>query len=400
VIQKLLKYLSCLFHIIRSKQGRSLLINEIDAQVYRKAYTAGINSNIKWKALEQAITWLKTSQDNMLDDGFGTYYICTGWTTSYPETSGYIIPTLLRFSRKNADDELRERIKYSLDWLLLIQKPEGGWQSGYVDQHRDAVVFNTGQVMRGMLAGHHFFQEQKYLEAAQKAADWLVTLQDQSGAFNKRVFLNQPRVYDSYVMAPVLALNKVVDNEHYLRMVEKNIDWIVNTQQSPNGWFSNCDNTLHKNHKPIIHTIAYTVDGLLDMGMMMNRPDVIQAAQKPADKLMELFLSQRKLHGRYDQNWQGSESFITTGGAQLAIIWYKLHEYTSDPDYKKAYRQMNSLLTALQQRSVQQSPNTKGALFGSFPMWGRYEPFGCPNWATKYLADSLMNEAGYGQLDY
>ncbi len=59
---------------------------------------------------------------------------------------------------------------------------------------------------------------------------------------------------------------------------------------------------------------------------------------------------------------------------------------------------MNALLTALQQRSVYQQENTRGALFGSFPMWGRYEPFGCPNWATKYFADSLMNEAGYEEL--
>jgi len=28
-------------------------------------------------------------------------------------------------------------------------------------------------------------------------------------------------------------------------------------------------------------------------------------------------------------------------------------------------------------------------------MWGRYESFGLPNWATKYMVDSLMNELNW-----
>ncbi len=398
MITKLLKYLKCVLKILSTKEGRNLLISEFDFRIYIKAYVAGVEGKTKWKALEQSISWLKTSQDNMLDDGFGTYYLCSGWSSSYPETSGYIIPTLLRYAKHNNNSELQDRAKHSLNWLLNIQKPEGGWQSGYVDQKRDAVVFNTGQVIRGMLAGYTFFKEEKYLHSAIKAADWLVSIQDENGAFSKHVYLDQARVYDSYVVAPVLELNKIVDNPSYRQMAEKNSTWIINTRQRENGWFADCDNTIHKNHKPIIHTIAYTIDGLLDIGLLLGKPDVINAARKPAEQLMRMFLVEEKLHGRYDENWQGSESFITTGGAQLAIIWYKLHVHTAEPDYKKAFSKMNSLLAGLQQRSVHQSPNTRGALFGSFPMWGRYEPFGCPNWATKYFADSLMNEAGYEEL--
>ena len=398
MISTLLKYLKCVLKILSTKEGRNLLLSEFDFRIYRKAYVAGVEGKTKWKALEQSVSWLKTSQDNMLDDGFGTYYLCTGWSSSYPETSGYIIPTLLRYAKHNNNSELQDRAKHSLNWLLNIQKPEGGWQSGYIDQKRDAVVFNTGQVIRGMLAGYTFFKEEKYLHSAIKAADWLVSIQDENGSFNKHVYLDQARVYDSYVVAPVLELDKFVDHSNYRQMAEKNAEWITGTRQRENGWFADCDNTIHKNHKPIIHTIAYTIDGLLDIGLLQGKPDVIKAAKKPADKLMRIFLAKEKLHGRYDDNWRGSESFITTGGAQLAIIWYKLHLHTAEPDYKKSFSKMNSLLVGMQQRSVHQSSNTRGALFGSFPMWGRYEPFGCPNWATKYFADSLMNEAGYEEL--
>ena len=35
-------------------------------------------------------------------------------------------------------------------------------------------------------------------------------------------------------------------------------------------------------------------------------------------------------------------------------------------------------------------PDLRGSLPGSFPIYGRYAPLACPNWATKFLADSLM----------
>jgi hypothetical protein len=50
------------------------------------------------------------------------------------------------------------------------------------------------------------------------------------------------------------------------------------------------------------------------------------------------------------------------------------------------------LLAFIQDRQVNESSDTLGALPGSYPVWGRYEPFGFPNWATKFFADSLLLE--------
>jgi hypothetical protein len=46
------------------------------------------------------------------------------------------------------------------------------------------------------------------------------------------------------------------------------------------------------------------------------------------------------------------------------------------------------LVAAHQERSG--PGDRRGALPGSFPIWGRYAPLQYPNWATKFLADSLM----------
>ena len=391
-VKKIMREFGDLF---QDKKHRKLLLSEINKKTYLNSYVERVNKDTKWKALREAIGWLRISQDAMTDDGFGTYYLRGGWSSSYPETSGYIIPTILEFARKEGDNELIERARKSLDWLLTIQKPSGGWQSGYVHQNKAEIVFNTGQVIRGMIAGYQYFNEEKYLESAQNAADWLVSIQAENGSFDTHVYMNAVRVYDSYVVAPVLELNAISPNAAYVALAEKNIDWILREKQNVSGLFQDCDNTIAGNNAPIIHTISYTVDGILDCALLLGRPDYLEAAVKPARKLAEIFLNDGILNGRYDKNWRGSQDLITTGAAQLGIIWHKLYLKTGDDIWKEAHQKMNTLLVAIQQRHVHERPATKGALFGSFPFWGRYERFACPNWATKYFADSLMMEENY-----
>jgi hypothetical protein len=69
-------------------------------------------------------------------------------------------------------------------------------------------------------------------------------------------------------------------------------------------------------------------------------------------------------------------------------VWLRLFQLTDDP------RWLNAGLKAVEQAAARQErrawPQIGGALAGSFPIWGRYAPFQYPNWATKFLADSLM----------
>ena len=81
---------------------------------------------------------------------------------------------------------------------------------------------------------------------------------------------------------------------------------------------------------------------------------------------------------------------ICTGCAQVSIIWRKLYKVTDDIVFLDASERMNSLLIQIQSRAFEEKSNTLGAIPGSFPMWGRYEPFAFPNWATKFFADALM----------
>jgi len=363
--------------------------------VYLKSYRKYHNQGDLERSLHHGIRWLAHSIEHGNDAGSGTYYHHTGWTSAYPETTGYIIPSLLRYSKRKSAPWSEEAEKSALaagQWLLSIQHSDGGWPGGYVHQSRPSVVFNTGQILRGLLALYDHIGASAYKEAAGRAIHWIWNQLDEEGKFSKNDFMGAVRVYGTYVVAPILEWlphfpeHKASWESHATR----HLDWVI-TQQSENFWFANCDNTLHKNHAPIIHTIAYTIDGLLDSGVMLQNENYINAAQNAAEVLAKTFLKNGLLHGRYDSKWKGSEAFIPTGGAQLAIVWHKLITQGESTWAQAARDEMNTLLSVIATNGARAQVDVAGALQGSFPMWGRYETFGLPNWATKYMVDSLMN---------
>ena len=84
----------------------------------------------------------------------------------------------------------------------------------------------------------------------------------------------------------------------------------------------------------------------------------------------------------------------------MSIAWNRLYALRGTPELKSAFSQMNRSLMRMQIRGSQME--CEGALFGSQPLWGRYEAFGCPNWASKYFLEALLMEdkatslAGHG----
>jgi uncharacterized protein YyaL (SSP411 family) len=255
-------------------------------------------------------------------------------------------------------------------------------------------VFNTAQVIRGLLALHALDAGDRYLDAASRAGHWIARVQDADGAWRASNFLGAARVYDAYVAAPLLRLHALTSEGVFRDSAERNLRWVL-AQRRPNGWFSNCDNTVHHNDRPITHTIAYTLDGLIESAMVTGDQGYLRSAVTGAEVLATTFLTRGALQGRYDERWQGSEHPIMTGCAQLAIVWGRLFRLTGSASWKEAHDRMVQQLVHIQERSKAGPPEVHGALPGSFPLWGRYEKFAFPNWGTKYLADALLCGEGH-----
>jgi hypothetical protein len=138
--------------------------------------------------IAESAGWLCRAQDfsRSKDGGIAhNYSIIRGWSTSYPETTGYIVPTLLECAQWLRNPDLTIRAKRALDWLVSIQLPNGAFQGGRIDSKPVVpVAFNTGQVLLGLASGVSTFGRE-YLEPLRRAAGWLVRAQDSDGCWRR-----------------------------------------------------------------------------------------------------------------------------------------------------------------------------------------------------------------------
>ena len=345
--------------------------------------------------LRAAIEWIARAQDASPDDGVSRGYSVLGrkWGPSYPETTGYIIPTFFDYFHATGDDESRQRALRMADWEISGQMDNGAVQSGDLDLFpRKPAVFNTGQVLFGLVRAYKETKEDKYKKAAEKAADWLVEAQDNDGSWRtglSALTTNPVHVYNTRTAWGLLEAYTITLKETYLKSAVDNIDWAL-TQQLDNGWFTN--NAFDISETPLLHTIAYAIRGVLECGANLDKKLYISAAAKSADALLELQQEDGSLYGKYDSNWKNTVKWsCLTGDAQVSVIWLRLFELTRDIKYLDATMRMNCFLKRTQDLRAL-NKNIRGGIKGSQPIWGGYGAFSYLSWATKFFVDALLLE--------
>src|SRR5262245_65419953 len=81
--------------------------------------------------LQSAYQWLCIAQDAAGDGGVaGCYNLLKGWGASYPETTGYIIPTFFHCAETFNNPDARRRAIRMADWDIDVQLPSGAVRTG------------------------------------------------------------------------------------------------------------------------------------------------------------------------------------------------------------------------------------------------------------------------------
>ncbi len=349
--------------------------------------------------LQATMKWLTEAQDVCGGEGVScAYYLKTGWGVAYPETSGYILATFLAYADYKADSAFVDRAKQLGDWEIKIQAPNGGvYSSPILKQTR---VFNTGQVILGWCALFERTRDQKYLQAALRAGNYLLDEQEEDGTWSRDTFCGA-RTYHSRVDWALLKLAKISGVDQYAVAAVKNLKWVT-AQQHETGWFKNCG---FNNDLPNMHVISYTLRGLLESMLvgheLAKELDLLSATIKAADALC-LAIKKRPVAGiegmvptSFDINWLSPNTdSCLTGNAQFSCFLYLLSHATNNDNYREM---ADLVLSAVKQTQVVKTSlqPIKGALAGTFPITHGYQANGYPNWAAKFLADALLMKVNY-----
>jgi hypothetical protein len=346
------------------------------------------------RVLAELIDWLCRAQDcsRSADGGVARdYSLVQGWASSYPETTGYIVPTLLDAANLFADSsDLWQRARRMLDWLVAIQLPSGAYQAGRIDASPVVpVTFNTGQVLLGLTAGERTFGG--YREPLRRAADWLVQTQDPDGCWRRfPTPYASPGVkaYETHVAWGLVEAARVEPGRGYEEAALANANWALESVRS-NGWIDNC--CLSDITKPLTHTIGYALRGILEMYRFGRDRKFLEAARRIADGVLSALRDDGYLPGELRQDWSAAVNWVClTGTAQIAHCWLILYVETGERRYADAAFRANAFVRSTVR--ISGAPDVRGGVKGSLPYYGAYCTYQYPNWAAKFLADSLMLE--------
>jgi uncharacterized protein YyaL (SSP411 family) len=336
--------------------------------------------------LDAALAWLERAHDQAERGGVSYgYSLRGGWLPPYRETSGYILTTLYRAADALARPQLAQRAEQVARWLVSVQNADGSFANPKYGS--DGIVFDTGQDLFGLVTAWERTQDPVFLEAAQRAGAWLVKVADEFGIWTRYEHKNTPHVYNTRTAWALLRLNEVAPQPQWVRVARTNLDWAVACQRD-SGFFDH--NAFVEGDAPYTHNISYAICGLQESGWLLDDDRYLASARRCSDAARTLMRSDGFIPGQIDPLGTPVASYsCLTGQCQLAIVWAKQFARTGEAELQAA-AQRSLRFVMSHQRCGDGNPGVRGAIAGSFPVYGRYAPLSYPNWASKFFVDAAL----------
>lgn len=366
----------------------------VPALAGRDAVLAGVlphlpqGAAVRDDAVDAAVRWLVRTHDVTGRNGSSKgYSLLHGWLPAYPETTGYVLEVLLWVARRTGDEDLVARAREMGDWEVAVQGEDGGIMEGAIGTvPKRSIVFNTGMVLHGWMTLREEGEE-RYGDAAARAGRFLADGLGPDGTWDPALeYSGIPHTYNSRVAWAMLRLAVAEGDERLREAATRQLDWVVGRQRA-NGWFDSC--FFKPGMTPSTHGIAYTLRGLLESHALVGEQRWLDAALATSEVLIRKLEVLGTLPAEWDEDWRPQARHqCLTGTVQLGGVWLRLYQLTGDARLLNAGLKAVELAASRQERAPW--PDVNGALAGSFPIWGRYAPLQYPNWAARFLVESLL----------
>lgn len=258
--------------------------------------------------LEKAESWFFNSGIYVLDKdnpNYGAVYSYYDLKSKshqlvYAEATGYIISLLKYLLPMRNDSKLIDFAKASGDWLVkLADRHDGIITMGMRDgiEIKLAYPFDNGICCKGLLDIYEMTKDSKYLEYAEKVADWLVKRAiDKDGSVkpvfdtNSETFIQDESLwykvsgsFHSKITMSLLQLYSINKNDRLHEAAMQVCEWAL-VQQKQDGSFP--INTRNKSIN--LHTHCYTIETLLYAYASQYNGKFLEAAERATDWMQRM----------------------------------------------------------------------------------------------------------------
>jgi hypothetical protein len=336
--------------------------------------------------LDAAVDWLMRAHDRGKDGGVSYgYSLLGGWRAPYRETSGYIAETFFDLAKRFGNVPHRERGIRICRWLCRVQNSDGSISNPAFNPSR-GIVFDTAQVLHGLVRGFEETGDEQILRAAERAADWLTTISDRERCWTRNTYNHIPHVYNTRSAWALIRLHQLRPSADREAVARANLDWALS--QEKGGYYA--QNAFKVGLPPSTHTIAYAIQGLLESGILLGDSLYINAAEKSARVVTGRLRPDGFLSATIDSDGEPRATYCClTGNCQMAIIWARIYRLYGDPLFRSAA--IAALRYVMSWQDITTSNrNVRGAIKGSQPVWGAYSMLTFPNWSAKFFIDAML----------
>jgi hypothetical protein len=348
--------------------------------------------------LEAACDWLARAQDATPSGGIArgycvvwdSYFRLRGWQPEYPETTGYIIPTLYMIADHMDLAEFAERAERAARWEIDVQLKSGAVRAGVMGQPPLASAFNTGQVIFGWLAAFTRTNDPAFADAAIRAASFLVERMDEDGIWRRdasHLAHRDGTLYNSRTAWALAAAGRQLGIPAFGEAARRALMATADRQHA-DGWVPEC--CMLDPDRPLLHALVYAVRGLLEGGWILGDDRMVAGATTAAMAIRDAMTDDGWLPGCWSEGWVPAADFsCLTGTAQIANVWLRLAEVTGDRSWLQPVSRALRFLESTQNRTSA-NEGLRGGLKGSSPFAGEYGQYEILSWATKFFVDAVI----------
>lgn len=249
------------------------------------------NSGVSWlKVCEKAREWIEKNSVSG-----GGVINNSRLPESYPEVTGYYIPTLMKWGFTDL------AVSYA-KWLCSIQHEDGAW---YDTEGKDPYVFDTAQILKGLLAVRDRVEGAD--QAIRGGCDLLLSNVQENGRLttpSKEAWGEDgvcSELIHLYCLSPLYEAAEAFGEQKYREAAEKAADYYIREHGDEIRTFGF-----------LSHFYAYVMEALCDIG----REELARESMKQMEQLLD---EKGYVPAYRDVDW-----VCSTGMFQLAIVWFKL----------------------------------------------------------------------------
>jgi len=236
--------------------------------------------------LESTLTWLLQSERPT--GGSAAYQtVFRTWSRAYPETTGYLIPTLLRAADARSDSRLKPYAMRCGEWLLTIQNEDGSWNGRlYPPRRPRPSVFNTGQILLGLMALWRGSREDRWLQAAASGAAWLKDTMAPLGLWEGGDYrASRTPSYYSHALWPFLDVSQTISDDEAVERIRESYMLLLGRIQE-DGWI--VDAGFAEGEPAFTHTIAYAIRGIQEGALLLDDFTMLSAIGPTIERIVRI----------------------------------------------------------------------------------------------------------------